>query len=110
VIAQNILVLSVGDEFLGFAGKTDMENLPNRANVSIAVTLEQAEIIMLVKQKGVLKYAIRPAGDMDINQTKNLQVSDLIKDANAQGGSSSISQDADKSKKEIMELLSKYNK
>ncbi|MDR2708502.1 MAG: Flp pilus assembly protein CpaB, partial [Elusimicrobiota bacterium] len=33
VIAQNILVLSVGDEFLGFAGKTDMENLPNRANV-----------------------------------------------------------------------------
>jgi pilus assembly protein CpaB len=110
VAAQNVLVLSVGNDFLGVARKNSDDNASSKSNITLAVTLEQAETIMLAKQNGALKYVIRPAGDNDAVNIKNMKMSDIIKDASSIQSLGEGQDPLDKSKKEILALINKYNK
>jgi Flp pilus assembly protein CpaB len=108
IAAQNILVLAVGDEFLGVARKKDAENAANKSNVTLAVTFRQAQTIMLAQQNGTLNYVIRPSQDSETVQTENMQMSDIIKDISMVKSVGENQSAADRSSKEILALINKY--
>ena len=114
VIAQNILVLAVGGDYIGAVKSKEKENSSNsnRSSViALSVTVEEAQTILLAADKGSLKYIIRPAGETEIYDIKPLKMSDIIKDISFSQQSVRKSQNTktlNKSQKEVLELINKY--
>jgi hypothetical protein len=78
--------------------------------VTLSVTVEEAQIIMLASDSGSLKYIIRPAGDNEIYDIKPLKVSDIVKDISKSVPQKTAVQKAgaSQSQKEVLEIISKY--
>lgn len=117
MIAQNILVLAVGNNYLGMAAKrNDEAGLEKGGPLTLAVTVKEAQTIMLAADNGSLKYIIRPAGDNEIYDIKPLKMSDIIKDipraASVQkpvaGNRKEMMKALNESQKEALEMINKY--
>jgi pilus assembly protein CpaB len=83
VIAQDILVLSEGRNYIGDPpkNKNDDSQSDSAAGIlTLAVTVEQAQAIILAADKGKLKFIIRPSGDNEKYDAKPLKMTDIIKD------------------------------
>lgn len=133
-ILQNILILATGSSVFGTPVKavTDAKNsssnsIPNyEANeasnipVSFAVSLHEAEILMLASQVGTIKFALRPMGDDKIAEVQNVKISDICKDisvtsknfevGNIQSVKRINNNDIQNKQKEVLDLLKKYQK
>ncbi|MDR0823307.1 MAG: Flp pilus assembly protein CpaB [Endomicrobium sp.] len=107
VIAQDILVLAVDDNYLGGAARKNKDD-NNKGIITAAVTIEEAQIILLAGEKSSLKFVIRPIGDNEKINSKTVRMSDLAADI-----SKSISRDssnqAAQNKQEIMNMINKYS-
>ncbi|MCL2799059.1 MAG: Flp pilus assembly protein CpaB [Endomicrobia bacterium] len=115
-VAQNILVLAVGNNYLGSAKrKGDDESSSGKGILTLAVSIEDAQAILLAGEKGILKYIIRPAGDETVTEIKPLKMSDIIKDISKTSYQSDIKKSAaekavNQSRKEALEIINKYAK
>ncbi|MCL1972722.1 MAG: Flp pilus assembly protein CpaB [Endomicrobia bacterium] len=117
MIAQNILVLAVGNNYIGMSAKKNDEGGRSGGTLTLAVTVEEAQTIMLAADSGSLKYIIRPAGDNEIYDIKPLKLSDIIKDISKtmpqQKPAATKEQQAmikamNQSQKEALEMINKY--
>lgn len=109
VIVQNILVLAVGDKYLGSVSKKD-ENR-EKGLITLSVSVEEAQKILLAQARGSLKYIIRPVGDTEINSIKPLNISEIVKDISKSEPKviTSVSkQNLDNNQKEALALINKY--
>lgn len=111
IIAQNILVLAVGSDYIGAPRSKDSDNSQRSPVITLSVTVEEAQTILLASDKGTLKYIIRPAGETEINDIKPLKISNIINDISTDRQNSSARQSSsslNKSQKEALELINKY--
>ncbi|MFC1546830.1 Flp pilus assembly protein CpaB [bacterium] len=83
---QNVLVLAVGNKILGdtsapkirLGDKVSMPGLGEELSISIAVTPEQAEEIILASNKGLIKFVLRSLGDEVLYDSKGVTMRRLI--------------------------------
>jgi pilus assembly protein CpaB len=112
MIAQNILVLAVGNNYLGSVKMKDDERSENGGTLTLAVTVNQAQIIMLAAENGNLKYIIRPAGDNEIYDIKPIKISDIFQDISKTVPARKIPavnrKALSKNEKEALEMVNKY--
>ena len=116
MIAQNILVLAVGGNYIGMSAKKNDEGGRSGGTLTLSVTVEEAQTIMLAAENGNMKYIIRPAGDNEIYDIKPLKLSDIIKDISRtapQKSAAAKEQQAmikamNQSQKEALEMVNKY--
>lgn len=106
--AQNILILSVGDNLLGsFARRKTQEGEDKNGLITAAVTSEEAQKILLAGEKGVLKFIIRPIGDNGDIKIKPLKMSDLSGDI-ARAVNINSQRESNISGAELLEIAAKY--
>jgi pilus assembly protein CpaB len=80
-VVQNILVLAVGGNCIGSVKKSEQDDDSSSLNsVTIAVSVEETQRILIASEKGSLKYVIRPVGDLEISDINPLKLSSIIKD------------------------------
>jgi pilus assembly protein CpaB len=107
-VAQNVLVLSVGGNCIGSGKKSEQDDDSNNLNyITVAVTIEETQRILIACEKGSLKYVIRPVGDLDISDIKPLKLSSIVKDV------SKIYPNCEKDLKttiqrEVLEIINRY--
>ena len=113
VVAQNLLVLAVGNDIIGTAKNIKEEvavsiNIP----VTIAVSMEQAQKIVLAQEKGILKIVLRPMSDDLIQQSKVIKINDIYENAVVNTKKHSMVQsnaEMQKRQKELNEIINKYS-
>lgn len=115
VIAQNLLVLAVDDNFIGKPDNTKQEKISVTVPVTMAVSLKEAQIILFAQEKSSIKMVLRPSADFNIENTSPIKMQDIIQDASLK---SSRTQTVDnktlkqmqQNQKEALEILSRYSK
>lgn len=113
VIAQNLLVLSVGNNVIGGINDSKQENVTVNLPVTVAVSILEAQEIMLAQEKGIIKIALRPASDLVIEQVQPFKINDIFKDASKSVSKQSNSdmqvlKQIQKSQKEAVDIINKY--
>ncbi|MDR1942502.1 MAG: Flp pilus assembly protein CpaB [Endomicrobium sp.] len=109
MVAQDILVLFSGGKYIGAPKKkNDDSSQENDGIITLSVTVEQAQTILLAGERGKLKYIIRPAGDVQKHDVKPLKISDIIKDISLTAPQTRYSKDSGRSQKEVLEFITKY--
>lgn len=113
VVAQNLLVLAVGDDIIG-APKNVKEEVSVSVNipVTVAVSMEQAQKIVLAQEKGILKIILRPVSDDLIQQSKVIKINDIYENAAINTKKQSAVQsnsEMQKRQKELNEIINKYS-
>ncbi|MDR1418631.1 MAG: Flp pilus assembly protein CpaB [Endomicrobium sp.] len=107
-IAQNILVLAVGNNYIGSVKKQDDEN-SNTNILTLALSTEDAQKVILFAQKGSLKYLIRPNGDIKDYNVEPLKASSIIKDVSRVINNQNYTRDVKfTNQKEVLEIINKY--
>ncbi|MBN1622113.1 MAG: Flp pilus assembly protein CpaB [Endomicrobiales bacterium] len=119
-ILQNILVLSVGKNILG--GAKNISNTKNQNQmlveaplgslpVSFAVTVKEAEMLALASEKGPIRLSLRPMGDEDIAESDGTKMDTISNNipSTMHIRANSQNKNQQKSQKETMEILEKYN-
>ncbi|MDR3124920.1 MAG: Flp pilus assembly protein CpaB [Endomicrobium sp.] len=107
-VAQDVLVLAVGSSCIGLVKKQDDE-LSNVNVLTLALSVEDAQKVILFSQKGTLKYLIRPAGDTKSCDVVPLKVSSIIKDVSRIISNQNYSKDVKlTNQKEVLEIINKY--
>ncbi|MDR1942745.1 MAG: Flp pilus assembly protein CpaB [Endomicrobium sp.] len=107
-VAQNVLVLTVGGNCIGSSKKSDPDDDSSNLNfITVAVTVEEAQRILIACEKGSLKYVIRPVGDFETSDIKPLKLSAIVKDV------SKIYPNYEKdlkmtSQREVLEIINRY--
>ncbi|MDR0723940.1 MAG: Flp pilus assembly protein CpaB [Endomicrobium sp.] len=107
-IVQNILVLAVGNNCIGSLKKQDDE-VGNTNVLTLALSTEDAQKVILFSQKGSLKYLIRPTGDTKDYNVEPLKASSVIKDVSKVINNQNYTKDAKfANQKEVFEMINKY--
>lgn len=114
-VAQNILVLAVGNNYLGSVKKDGEDFSQGKGMLTLAVNVVEAQAILLAGEKGILKYIIRPAGDETLTDIKPLKMSDIVKDISKTSyqpdiKTSAAAKDLSRRQKEALEMINKYAK
>ena len=79
LLLQNIQVLAVSKEKLR-TDEDEREEIPNNYAVTVAVTAEEGEKLVLGEEMGSIKFALRPFGDDSICFTPGVVRDDLVTD------------------------------
>jgi pilus assembly protein CpaB len=107
-IAQNVLVLAVGNNYIGAVRKQDDE-IGNTSVLTLALSVEDAQKVILFSQKGSLRYLIRPAGDTKSYDIEPLKVSSMIRDVSRVINNPNNPKDMKlTNQKEVLEIINKY--
>jgi pilus assembly protein CpaB len=113
VVAQNLLVLAVGNDVIGSAKNTKEDvAVTVSVPVTLAVSLEEAQKIILAEEKGILKIVLRPTSDDTIQKSKIIKINDIYESAVANTKTQSTRQSSlemQKRQKELNEIISKYS-
>jgi len=114
VIAQNLLVLAVGNNVIGGINDIKQENITVNLPVTMAVSIIEAQQIMLAQEKGIIKIALRPSGDLTVNQIQPIKINDIFKDASKTVLKQSNSdmqtlKEIQKSQKEAIDIINRYS-
>jgi pilus assembly protein CpaB len=108
-VAQNILVLAVGNKYIGITKKDKADDEENNNNVTLAVSAEEAQKILLADEKGNLRYVIRPSGDVEISDIQPLKLSSIAKGASKTLPPQNHPKDAKSAnQREVLEIINKY--
>ncbi|MDR2067066.1 MAG: Flp pilus assembly protein CpaB [Endomicrobium sp.] len=108
-VAQDVLVLAVGNSCIGCLVKKQDDELSNVNVLTLALSVEDAQKVILFSQKGTLKYLIRPAGDTKRYDVEPLKVSSIIKDISRVISNQNYSKDVKlTNQKEVLEIINKY--
>lgn len=113
IVAQDLLVLSVGTSVMGTSNLDADTPVSVNIPVTLAVSVEQAQKIILAQEKGTIKLILRAISDDTILQNKPIKINDIYADAvpASKVKDSSNKQAAinmQKRQKEVNEILSKY--
>ena len=113
VVAQDLLVLAGGNDIIGRA-KNNKEELNVSVNipVTLAVSMEQAQKIILAQEKGIIKIILRPTGDDSISNSKIIKINDICENAVPNTKTQSVRQvnsEMQKRQKELNEIINKYS-
>jgi pilus assembly protein CpaB len=113
VVAQDLLVLAVGNDIIGTAKNTKEElNVSVNIPVTLAVSMEQAQKIILAQEKGIIKIILRPTGDDLISNSKIIKINDIYENAVPNTKIQSVRQvnsEMQKRQKELNEIINKYS-
>ena len=115
VIAQNLLVLAVGNNVIGGINDLKNENITVSLPVTVSVTTKQAQEIMLTQEKGIIKVVLRPSADSSIdNNISAVKINDILKDAKKTVSKSSsndtqLLKEMQKRQKEVVDIINKYS-
>lgn len=115
VIAQNLLVLAVGNNVIGGVNDLKNENITVTLPVTVSVTVKQAQEIMLTQEKGIIKVALRPSADSSIdNNISAVKINDILKDAKKTVSKNSsndaqLLKEMQKRQKEVVDIINKYS-
>jgi len=115
VIAQNLLVLAVGNNVIGGVNDLKNENITVSLPVTVSVTVKQAQEIMLTQEKGIIKAALRPSADSSIdNNISAVKINDILKDAKKTVSKNSsndaqLLKEMQKRQKEVVDIINKYS-
>jgi pilus assembly protein CpaB len=113
VVAQDLLVLAVGNDIIGTAKNTKEElNVSVNIPVTLAVSMEQAQKIILAQEKGIIKIILRPTGDDSISNSKIIKINDIYENAVPNTKIQSVRQvnsEMQKRQKELNEIINKYS-
>lgn len=115
VIAQNLLVLAVGNNVIGGINDLKNENITVSLPVTVSVTTKQAQEIMLTQEKGIIKIALRPSADSSIdNNISSVKISDILKDAKKTVSKNSsndaqLLKEMQRRQKEVADIINKYS-
>ena len=112
VVAQNLLVLAVGNDIIGTAKSSKEDIVSVNIPVTIAVSMEEAQKIVLAQEKGILKIVLRPISDDLIQQNKIIKLNDIYENAVVNTKKQSIGQSSpeiQKRQKELNEIINKYS-
>lgn len=117
VIAQNLLVLAVGENIIGGANDLKREQLSGSIPVTIAVSVNEAQAIFLAQEKGVIKTLLRPASDNQTADVAPVKINDIFNDASSarpvikqQNVDQKTLKEIQRNQKEAYEILSRYSK
>ena len=113
VVAQDLLVLCVGTKIMGTVNQDSDIPVSVNTPVTLAVSVEEAQKIVLAQEKGTIKIILRPLSDNAIVQNKQIKINDIYTDAapaskvkDASGKQAAINMQ--KRQKEVNEILNKY--
>ena len=113
IVAQNLLVLAVGNDIMGTVNNTKKEDSVSvNVPVTVAVSMEQAQKIVLAQEKGILKIVLRPMSDDLIQQSKVIKINDIYENAVSNTKKQSAVQsnaEMQKRQKELNEIINKYS-
>lgn len=113
VVAQNLLVLAVGNDIIGSTKNNKEEtNVSLNIPLTIAVSMEQAQKIFLAQEKGILKIVLEPTSDNTIEQNKMVKINDIYENATTNTKIQSNRQtslEMQRKQKELNEIISKYS-
>jgi pilus assembly protein CpaB len=110
LIAQNILVLAVGNNYIGSPKKQD-EELENARAVTLAVSIEEAQKIFLALERGSIRYVMRPTGDIEYQEMQPLKLSSMIKDVSKTVNHKNYAKDSNFiNHKEVLDIINKYSR
>lgn len=115
VVAQDILVLAVGNDVIGVINKKDSkdQNLSVNIPITLAVSIEEAQKIFLAQEKGILKIVLRPTADDNLQETKIIKINDIFENATPntknQVSNKQTSLEMQKRQKELNEIINKYS-
>ncbi len=114
VIAQNLLVLAVGNNVIGGINDLNNENIMVNLPVTISVNLKQAQEIMLAQEKGIMKVALRPSADFATENVEHIKINDILKDAKKtivknSSRDAQLLKEMQKRQKEVVEIINKYS-
>lgn len=114
VIAQNLLVLAVGNNVIGGIHDKKQENITVNLPVTMAVSICEAQQIMLAQEKGIIKIALRPSSDAIIEQLPPVKINDILRDASKtvskqSGNDVQILKEMQKSQREAVDIIKKYS-
>ncbi|MDR3256569.1 MAG: Flp pilus assembly protein CpaB [Endomicrobium sp.] len=111
VVAQNVLVLAVGNNYIGVAKKQE-DDSGNVNVITLAVSIEEAQKILIASESGSLKYIIRPVSDVEISDIQPLKLSSIVKDISKitlqQNGMKNLNQ-VTQNQKDVLEIISRYS-
>lgn len=113
VVAQDLLVLAVGNDIIGTTKNSKEElNVSVNIPVTLAVSIEQAQKIILAQEKGIIKIILRPTGDDSIINSKIIKINDIYENAVPNTKTQSVRQvnlEMQKRQKELNEIINKYS-
>ncbi|WP_096525864.1 hypothetical protein [Candidatus Endomicrobiellum trichonymphae] len=78
-VAQNVLVFISRQQLYRDVKKWG-DDYKNVGIITLSVSFEEVQKILIASQRGSLKYVIRPAGDVEISNIKPLRLSSIVKD------------------------------
>ncbi len=113
IVAQDLLVLSVGTNIMGTVNQDTDIPVSVNVPVTLAVSVEQAQKILLAREKGIIKIILRPVSDNTIVQNKFIKINDIYNDAVPSSKVKDVSNkqaavNMQKRQKEVNEILNKY--
>ncbi|MDR3111744.1 MAG: Flp pilus assembly protein CpaB [Elusimicrobiota bacterium] len=104
LIAQNILVLAVGDNFLGMQKQTSSRDTSQDTTVTLSVSDKEAQKILIAGQSGHLKYVVRPSGSDGTVEADPMKLSAIIEGETSKPATNKNNT----AQKEIIEILKNY--
>ncbi len=118
VVAENLLVLSVGSHVMGSVNNDAEMQVSVNIPVTLSVSVNQAQKIILAQEKGTIKIILRALSDNSSQQNIPVKINDICEDA-AQSGHYKIKESDDKQaslnmknmqkrQKEVNDILNKY--
>ncbi len=117
IIAQNLLVLAVGENIIGGLNDLKREAAAGSIPVTIAVSMKEAQAVFLAQEKGVIKTVLRAASDNTIEEQSSVRINDIFGDAASLKPTvkqNNIDQktlkEIQRNQKEAYEILSRYSK
>lgn len=112
IVAQDLLVLAVGTNVMGLTD-SDEDTISVNIPVTLAVSVEEAQKIILAREKGTIKIILRAISDDVVVQNKPIRINDIYADAapvkkvkDISGKQAAVSMQ--KRQKEVNDILNKY--
>jgi len=127
-VLQNILVLAVGKSYLGTLNPletrkgTEKETIPEQAEgrtpVSLALSPQEAELLVLSAEKGTIYFSLRPTGDDRIAAVPASRMQDIFKDVstvitergNEKTSTANSIREMQMKQREALDILKRYQK
>ena len=114
IVAQNLLVLAVGDDIIGTTKNTKEDmNISVNIPVTEAVSMEEAQKIFLAQEKGILKIVLRATSDdLIVPNNKIITLNDIYENAVPNSRIQPLKQQSleqQRRQKELNEIINKYS-
>ncbi len=77
-LIQNVVVLSVDQNTIPSSGSNNQDNSTPARTITLSVTPEQAQPLVLCSEKGTLRLVLRPAADRELVTLPSIKMDQLV--------------------------------